>query len=161
VRRGVLLEACHSYGGLVHREQLDQIPEDVDPPVFGNSKYHITFEDRHHRPDYGWAYRFYLEDAVDDVPEYVVKWDLFESLAGEYGLKLVYNSTFGDLFFSHKEDPQFKSLMQRMRVVNEFGDSDLDEETWDAASRFSSLLSRRLLLSFWTDLYVCFAFTKV
>ena len=30
---------------------------------------------------YGHAYRFYLEDAVDDVSEYIVNWENFEAYA--------------------------------------------------------------------------------
>ena len=32
-----------------------------------------------HQGVYGHAYRFFLEDAVEDVPEYLVHWDNFES----------------------------------------------------------------------------------
>jgi mRNA (guanine-N7-)-methyltransferase len=28
---------------------------------------------------YGHAYRFFLEDAVEDVPEYIVNWENFEA----------------------------------------------------------------------------------
>jgi hypothetical protein len=113
------------------------VPPEVDPPAFGNSRYKVTFEQRQPRPDYGMAYRFWLQDAVDDVPEYIVKWELFEALAAEHGLQLVYTSTFGDLFFTAKEDPEFQTLMKRMRVVDEMGQSQLDEEMWDAASQFA------------------------
>ena len=39
--------------------------------------YKIRFEDRENRPIFGHRYWFYLQDAVDDVPEYVVHWDNF------------------------------------------------------------------------------------
>lgn len=39
--------------------------------------YKIRFEEREKRPVYGHRYWFYLKDAVDDVPEYVVRWDNF------------------------------------------------------------------------------------
>jgi mRNA (guanine-N7-)-methyltransferase len=40
--------------------------------------YRITFDDRTKFPQFGHRYTFYLQDAVEDVPEYVVQWDAFE-----------------------------------------------------------------------------------
>ena len=57
--------------------RLDQIPADARDLSFGNSVYSIKFESRHPRPLYGHRYSFFLEDAVDDVPEYIVQWDSF------------------------------------------------------------------------------------
>ena len=65
---------------LIHigvRERLDAIPEAESNLSFGNSVYSIRFEERHHSALYGQRYWFYLKDAVDDVPEYVVHWDNF------------------------------------------------------------------------------------
>lgn len=42
--------------------------------------YRIKFEEKEKRPVFGHRYRFYLKDAVDDVPEYVVHWDNFVQL---------------------------------------------------------------------------------
>ncbi len=57
------------------RTHLDALP----PPElsFGNTVYKIRFEDRERRPVFGQRYWFYLRDAVEDVPEYVVHWDNF------------------------------------------------------------------------------------
>ena len=44
--------------------------------TFGNSVYQIRFESQQ-RALYGDRYWFYLKDAVEDVPEYVVHWDNF------------------------------------------------------------------------------------
>ncbi len=62
-----------------YRDQLDQLPEDADGEdlTWGNSVYKIRFEQRDPRPTFGHRYWFYLQDAVDDVPEYVVHWDNF------------------------------------------------------------------------------------
>lgn len=71
------------------REKLREIPSDSGPPyVFGNSRYNISFD---HKPDveiteegdtimepFGTKYTFYLQDAVDHVPEYLVPWRQFE-----------------------------------------------------------------------------------
>lgn len=49
---------------------------DAEELSFGNSVYKITFENRE-RPTYGHKYWFFLQDAVENVPEYVVRWDNF------------------------------------------------------------------------------------
>lgn len=53
------------------------MPKGATDLVFGNSVYQIRFEERDQRPLYGDRYWFYLKDAVEDVPEYVVHWDNF------------------------------------------------------------------------------------
>ncbi len=58
--------------------RLDQVPADASELSFGNSVYSIKFESRELRPPpYGHRYSFFLQDAVEDVPEYVVHWDPF------------------------------------------------------------------------------------
>jgi mRNA (guanine-N7-)-methyltransferase len=57
--------------------RLDALPADSAELSFGNSVYRIKFDDRENRPIYGHRYSFFLRDAVDDVPEYVVHWEPF------------------------------------------------------------------------------------
>ena len=71
---------------------LEDTPEE-GPFRFGNSVYHVEFTERKHTGMYGHEYRFFLEDAVGEVPEYVVHWDNFESsvistLSTEYPLTI-------------------------------------------------------------------------
>lgn len=73
---------CHSllfvYSAYsIPRDQLDHIPPDAEEKAFGNSVYKITFEDRPDRPVFGHKYWFYLQDAVENVPEYIVRWENF------------------------------------------------------------------------------------
>ena len=56
------------------------------PPVaeWGNDIYHIRFpgqtpKDGVFRPPYGWKYSFFMEEAVEEVPEYVVPWEAFRA----------------------------------------------------------------------------------
>ena len=60
-----------------YRAKLDEVSEDSPELRFGNSCYFVEFTERKHQGMYGHAYRFYLQDAVDDVPEYVVHWENF------------------------------------------------------------------------------------
>ncbi len=64
------------------RDQLDALPAGSKDLSFGNSVYKIRFEEREHRSMFGHRYWFYLQDAVDDVPEYVVHWDNFVQYVG-------------------------------------------------------------------------------
>lgn len=58
-------------------DKLDDLPEDAEDLEFGNDVYKIRFDERRHEGLYGHKYSFFLQDAVDDVPEYVVYWDPF------------------------------------------------------------------------------------
>lgn len=67
-------------GTIPNQEELYK-RRDAMPPgelVFGNSKYHVEFEQREKRKAFGDKYTFFLADAVDEVPEYVVDWDQFQ-----------------------------------------------------------------------------------
>ncbi|KAG8707812.1 mRNA cap guanine-N7 methyltransferase [Ceratobasidium sp. 394] len=94
-----------------------------DELSFGNSVYRIRFDSKHEQPLYGHRYWFYLRDAVEDVPEYVVRWDEFKALSLEYGLKAIYRSEFHDLFNDERRDSEFGPLLQKMKVVNARGDT--------------------------------------
>ncbi|KAH9923971.1 mRNA capping enzyme-domain-containing protein [Epithele typhae] len=123
--------------------QLDALPAGAPDLSWGNAVYRIRFEDRAARPVFGHRYWFFLQDAVDDVPEYVVHWENFVGLAAEYGLHCVYKKEFHQIFEEHQEHPEFAPLLQRMRVVDANGESHMDEDQWEAA-----------------NIYVGFAFEK-
>ena len=60
--------------------------EVVEPEVleWGNSIYCVRFpgntpSDGVFRPPFGWKYSYYLEEAVEEVPEYVVPWEAFRA----------------------------------------------------------------------------------
>jgi len=70
-------------------------------------------------------------------------------LAQEYGLDLVYYSKFDDIFFEEKENPDFARLMSTMHVINAQGESDMDEEMWEAASKCAAICAVTLLTLCW------------
>ncbi|THG97181.1 hypothetical protein EW026_g4772 [Hermanssonia centrifuga] len=123
-------------------ERLDAVPKGAQELTFGNNVYQIRFEERDHRPIYGNRYWFYLKDAVDDVPEYVVHWSNFVSLAAEYGLHPIFVKEFHDVFSENEDHAEYGPLLQHMRVVDTNGESQMDEDQWEAASRFHSPLSK-------------------
>jgi mRNA (guanine-N7-)-methyltransferase len=55
-------------------------------------------------------------------------------VAKEYGLSLVYRKEFHEIFQEESENPDFGLLLKKMRVVDENGESAMDEDQWDAAS---------------------------
>ncbi|KIJ69474.1 hypothetical protein HYDPIDRAFT_79871 [Hydnomerulius pinastri MD-312] len=115
-------------------ERLDALPPSSTDLSFGNSVYKIRFEDRQSRPLFGHRYFFFLEDAVEDVPEYIVEWDNFVGIAAEYGLHPIYKEEFHQIFAEHQEQEEFKELMVRMKVVDSNGESAMDEDQWEAAN---------------------------
>lgn len=51
---------------------------------WGNEIYRVRFhgstpKDGVFRPPFGWKYSFFLEEAVEEIPEYVVPWEAFRA----------------------------------------------------------------------------------
>lgn len=70
---------------------------------WGNSIFSVTFQDDPprdgiFRPPYGHVYNYFLQDAVENVPEYVVPFEAFRALAEEFSLELRYKKTFTEVF---------------------------------------------------------------
>ncbi|BGO97491.1 mRNA cap guanine-N7 methyltransferase [Rhodotorula toruloides] len=124
-------------------EHLDNAPDPENPLVFGNSVYSVKFDQREWDSPYGHRYTFFLQDAVEEVPEYVVYWDNFVSVAAEYGLELRFQADFQTIFSEEQEDPHFSQLLRKMRVMDAEGNAEMDEDQLDAAM-----------------LYLGFAFTR-
>ncbi|KIY67719.1 guanine-N(7)-methyltransferase [Cylindrobasidium torrendii FP15055 ss-10] len=125
-------------------DRLDELPDDAQDLEFGNDVYKIKFDERQHEGLYGHKYSFFLQDAVDDVPEYLVHWTPFVKLAEEYGLRLVYRSEFHSVYQEFQEEKEFADLLVRMKVINAEGESAMDEDQWEAA-----------------NIYIAFAFEKI
>ncbi|KAI9510407.1 mRNA capping enzyme-domain-containing protein [Russula earlei] len=114
--------------------RLDQIPAIAPELSFGNSVYSIKFESREPRPLYGHRYSFFLQDAVEDVPEYIVRWSHFIQIAAEFGLHPLYRKEFHEVFEEFQEHHEFKPLLQRMNVVDANGETEMDDDQWEAAN---------------------------
>lgn len=70
---------------------------------WGNSIYSVTFpeeppKDGKFEDPFGNVYSYYLKDAVDNVPEYIVPFEKFRSLCEQHHLELRYKKNFFDLF---------------------------------------------------------------
>ncbi|CAO1631243.1 unnamed protein product [Parajaminaea phylloscopi] len=127
--------------------RLDALPQ--DQLEFGNTKYHVRFEQRDQKKPFGDKYTFFLDDAVDEVPEYVVDWSQFQALAYEYGLELIFKQSMEEVWASNRVIPEFEALARRMKVSETprrdvLRPAGMDDDLWEA-----------------TTLYLAFAFRKV
>lgn len=88
---------------------------------WGNGLYRVRFpgktpEDGVFRPPFGWKYNFFLNEAVEEVPEYVVPWEAFRALAEDYNLELQYHKSFKEIWETEKDDRVLGPLSERMGV---------------------------------------------
>ena len=79
---------------------------------FGNSLYKIEFTQKKEFVKYGQQYKFYLEDAINDCPEYMVHIETLTSYAQQYGLRLRYIANFSQFYQQYRE--KYSALMNRM-----------------------------------------------
>lgn len=107
---------------------------------WGNSIYRVRFpgktpEDGVFRPAFGWKYNFFLDEAVEEVPEYVVPWEAFRALAEDFNLELQFHKSFSDIWETEKDDPELGPLSERMGVRERGGGRLLvSDEEMEAAS---------------------------
>ncbi|KAK4147483.1 mRNA capping enzyme-domain-containing protein [Dichotomopilus funicola] len=88
---------------------------------WGNDIYRVRFpgptpSDGIFRPPFGWKYNFFLDEAVEEVPEYVVPWEAFRALAEDYNLELQYHKPFAEVWETEKDDRELGALSERMGV---------------------------------------------
>jgi mRNA (guanine-N7-)-methyltransferase len=57
------------------------------------------------------------------------------SLAAEYKLRLLYKRAFSEVLSEEQSSRDFGPLLGKMGVVNEQGQSAMDADQWEAASR--------------------------
>ncbi|KAK2740164.1 mRNA cap guanine-N7 methyltransferase [Onygenales sp. PD_40] len=123
-------------------EKEDGEVEDSSPtvPEWGNSIYRVRFpgdtpEDGIFRPAFGWKYSYFMEEAVEEIPEYVVPWEAFRALTQDYNLELQYRKPFLDIWKEEKDDPILGPLSERMGVRERGGGPLLvSDEELEAAS---------------------------
>ncbi|KAL8896780.1 MAG: hypothetical protein Q9207_007536 [Kuettlingeria erythrocarpa] len=102
----------------------DNETEDDAVASWGNNIYRVRFPgktppDGIFRPPFGWKYNYFLDEAVE-VPEYVVPWEAFRALAEDYNLELQYRKPFPEIWQEEKDQSVFRSLSERMGVVDRY-----------------------------------------
>ncbi|KAK4235481.1 mRNA capping enzyme-domain-containing protein [Achaetomium macrosporum] len=107
---------------------------------WGNEIYRVRFPgatpaDGIFRPPFGWKYSFFLHEAVEEVPEYVVPWEAFRALAEDYNLELQYHKPFAEVWETEKDDRELGALSERMGVRDRVtGKLLVRDEEMEAAS---------------------------
>ena len=114
--------------------------EAEETAAWGNDVYRVRFPgktpaDGIFRPPFGWKYNFFLHEAVEEVPEYVVPWEAFRALAEDYNLEMQYHKSFDEIWKTEKDDEVLGPLSERMGV-RERGRGQLlvTDEEMEAAS---------------------------
>ncbi|KAL5046914.1 hypothetical protein BDW71DRAFT_197257 [Aspergillus fruticulosus] len=117
-----------------------EVEDDVKKVEWGNPIYRVRFpvatpEDGVFRPPFGWKYNYFMEEAVEEIPEYVVPWEAFRALTEEYNLELQYRKPFLDVWKDEKNDSELGPLSERMGVRDRAtGELLMTEEEKEAAS---------------------------
>lgn len=107
---------------------------------WGNDIYRVRFPgktpaDGIFRPPFGWKYNYFLHEAVEEVPEYVVPWEAFRAIAEDYNLEMQYHKTFDEIWKTEKDDDILGPLSERMGVrERDRGPLLVSDEEMEAAS---------------------------
>lgn len=125
--------------------------QDAADLEFGNDDYKIEFDERYALGDvpFGNKYHFWLKDAVDNVPEYVVDWRMLESIAIEFGLRLVYKARFDQILVDGYQKKSLRLLLRRMNVLDENVTADgsvapnMTPSLWEACTLYLGFAFRK------------------
>ncbi|VVT43500.1 uncharacterized protein SAPINGB_P000014 [Magnusiomyces paraingens] len=115
---------------------------------WGNSIYSVEFESDPPRdgkfiPPYGHKYTFFLEDAVGNVPEYVVPFESFRALCEEYDLILDYKKPFLKLFEEESSTPQGSELARTFKVFKKDNTLGIDGDEKEACGFYLAFAFRK------------------
>lgn len=116
---------------------------------WGNSIYHVEFElapprDGVFKPPFGHKYTFFLEDAVGNVPEYVVPFEAFRALAEEYQLELEFKKPFLRLFDEELENNSWTlKTAESMGVVKTDGSLGIEGDEREACGFYLAFAFRK------------------
>ena len=103
---------------------------------FGNSVTRVDFEgdtkyfDKANGP-FGIKYNFFLADAIDDCPEYLIHFPTLYKMCAKAGLKLVEKRNFHKFFYRHVENPKLRELAGHMKVLTA-NDAGMTKDEWEA-----------------------------
>lgn len=116
---------------------------------WSNTIYSVEFEndpprDGNFNPPFGHKYTFFLEDAVGNVPEYVVPFDAFCDLCEEYNLVLDYKKPFLQLFDEEKSTRRGMDLTRNIGVIKEDGSAGIDGDEKEACEFYLAFAFRKI-----------------
>ncbi|KAJ6161189.1 mRNA cap guanine-N7 methyltransferase [Penicillium chermesinum] len=115
--------------------------EEEERVTWGNDIYQVRFpgdtpEDGIFRPPFGWRYTYFMKEAVEEVPEYVVPGKPSErELTEDYNLELQYRKPFLDIWEDEKNHRELGPLSERMGVRDRMtGQLTMTDEEKEAVS---------------------------
>lgn len=133
------------------RYKMNKFSKEVEKPSWGNSIYRVTFANNDYQKNdnefpspFGQMYTYWLEDAIDNVPEYVVPFETLRSLADEYGMELELQMPFNKFFV--QEIPKWVNRFSpRMRegLQRSDGKFGVEGDEKEAASYFYTVFAFR------------------
>jgi mRNA (guanine-N7-)-methyltransferase len=119
--------------------------------TFGNEFYSIKFDDDHFPKSklYGIKYGFFLDEAVgtrspeghiEYVPEYLIVFDNFVSIAKQYGLEMVYHKNFHDFFKENIKNSYYYNLFTKT-VLSDF--TYMERKLWEISYLYKVAVFRK------------------
>ncbi|CAG4944158.1 unnamed protein product [Colias eurytheme] len=107
------------FGTLPNANEIVSRAQKSENGEFGNRIYSIKlmFDAKDGYPLFGGKYDFHLEGVVD-CPEFLVYFDLFQKLASEYDLELVYKAGLADVYKDHVE--KYKHLLYKIKCFESY-----------------------------------------
>lgn len=126
-------------------------PREKEGPVeWGNSIYKVRFSNPPppnwngvFQPPFGWRYSYFLEEAVEEVPEYVVPWEAFRAIAEDFGLEFLWKKPFHDIYREECKG-DLAQLSERMGVKSRDGRLLVGEDDWEASGFYIGFAFRRV-----------------
>jgi len=114
---------------------------------FGNSVTSVRFEgdkklfDKSNGP-FGIKYSFFLADAIDDCPEYLIPFPTLFKMCHKAGLKLVEKRNFHKFFYRHVENPELRQLAGHMKVLTA-SEAGMSKDEWEACFYYCAFVFRK------------------
>lgn len=140
----ILRVGCYFIGTIPNSEVIIKHIRRLEPNTkkWGNSIYSVEFErdpprDGNFNPPFGHKYTFFLEDAVGNVPEYVVPFEAFRTLCEEYDLVLEYKKPFLKFFEEQQEDRFAMDQARRMKVLKANGQPGIEGDEREACGFYT------------------------
>jgi len=114
---------------------------------FGNSVTRVRFDGTNKLFDmasgpYGIKYNFFLKDAIDDCPEYLIHFPTLFKLCHQAGLELVEKRNFHKFFFKYAENPELRELLGRMKVLTAT-EEGISEDEWEACFYYCAFVFKK------------------
>lgn len=118
---------------------VNQVRNSPDQKSIGNKLYRIEFEKPNSFPNYGAKYNFFLQDSVENVPEYIIHIPTLIALAKLYDMELVLKKNFHQMYDECRQDEM--NLMYNMVDFEE--DGSFPESNWEIARLYLAVVFQK------------------